>query len=158
MELKDYLSIAAFALSLVSVSFSIGFGLYDRVLNIKARSVFFEADSDEDGPVSPPVLTISIANYGRRDAYLEYLYFQYGTRRPIIYAETVWEGDIHGRYRLGEGSRYQQSFDPDSDGILRNDKGEMATRVFFQDSLGRRYDIKDAGRNIRKYLEVAGDF
>ena len=158
MEFSDYMSITALVLSFISVGFSIGFGLYDRLLNIKAKSTFLPAYSDDDGPISPPLLNVEITNYGKRDIYLEYLYIQYGSSRPIVFADTYWESDIHGRYRLGENGKYEQAFDPDSDSILRNNDGEIATHIFFQDSLGRRYFVRNARKNIRDFLNESKNY
>jgi hypothetical protein len=76
----------------------------------------------------------------------------------IHYAETNWEEDIRGRYRLVEGDSYSQPFDPDSDSILRDPEAGMATKIFFQDSLGRRYFPRNARTSIKTYLDAARDF
>ena len=151
MELSVLTSIAALFISLVSVGFSIGFGLRDRA-HIRASSKYAPAELDEDGPLSPPLMIVEIANFGRRDVYLEYLYIQYGQDSRLAMAETTWEGDKYGRCRLGEGDKYTHVFEPDSDGILKNEQGEAATDILFQDSLNRRYHTKDAKKNISVYL------
>ena len=155
LEVRDYVAILALIVSLISAGFSIGFGFYDRFPKIKTKSRFFPATQEPEQPGSPPLLIVDIANFGRRDVYLEYLYIQYGSRKAIRFAETMWEEDIRGRYRLTEEDRYEQVFDPDSDSILKDRDGNEATDIFFQDSLGRRYHAQNARSNIKAYLEAA---
>lgn len=157
MQLSDLISILALIVSLVSAGFSISFGLRDRAA-IRTTSKYLPAEQDQEGPISPPVLVLEVANFGRRDVYLEYLYVQYGRSGHLSMAETTWEGDKFGRCRLGEGDKYTQAFDPDNDGILKDEQGEEATDIFFQDSLNRRYHARDAGAQIKSYLEAARDY
>jgi len=157
MEVSDIISIIALIVSLLSVGSSIWFGNRDRA-RVKAVSKYFLPDQDEEGPISPPLLLIEIANHGRRDVYLEYFYVGYGRESGLSNVVSTWEGDIHGRCQLGEGDKYSYTFDPDSDGILVNDDGTRATQLFFQDSLSRRYPVKDARKNIQAYLDIARNF
>ena len=136
---------------MTSVGFAIWFGVRDRA-HVKAKCEFCPANPDEDGPFSPPGILIHIANYGRRPVYLEYLYFQYGKGGTANYAETVWEGDKCGRRRLDEGDKYEYFFDPDSDTIFTNEDGIRATSIFFQDSLGHRYNVKGARESLDAYF------
>ena len=151
MQFSDYISLLALFVSVTSVGFATWFGLRDRA-HVKAKCEFYPADTNEDGPLSPPGILIHIANYGRRPVYLEYLYFQYGKRGTAIYAETVWESDKYGRCRLDEGDKYEHFFDPDSDSIFTNDDGIRATSIFFQDSLGYRYNVKGASKSLDAYF------
>ena len=42
--------------------------------------------------------------------------FVFSIRKKIArFAETRWENDIHGRFRLGEGETYRHEIDSDSD-------------------------------------------
>lgn len=157
MEISHIISIIALIVSILSAVASIWFGFRDRVW-LKAVSKYYPHEQDEEGPISPPLLLVEIANHGRRDVYLEYFYVGYGREKRLAIVETTWEGDIHGRCLLGEGDKYSHTFEPDSDGILVNEDGIPATRLFFQDSLSRRYKVKDARKNIRAYLDVAKDF
>jgi hypothetical protein len=154
METSEIISIIALFVSIVSAGFSILFGSRDRA-RLRAVSKFFPATQDDEGPISPPLLLIEIANHGRRDVYLEYFYVGHGREKGLSIAETTWESDIHGRCQLSEGDKYSHTFDPDCDGILLNDDGIAATHLYFQDSLGRRYKVKHAGQNIQKYLAEA---
>jgi len=157
MQISDLISILALIVSLVSAGFSISFGLRDRAA-IRVTSKFFPAEQDQEGPISAPLLVVEVANFGRRDVYLEYVYIQHGRSGHLSMAETTWEGDKYGRCRLGEGDKYTHTFDPDSDGILKDQQGEEATDIFFQDSLNRRYHAREAERNIKTYLEAARDY
>lgn len=156
MEFSDYISLLALLISMISAGWSIWFGLRDRA-HIKAESVYFPAGTEEDGPLSPPGILIRIANHGRRPVYLEYLYFRYGKKGLADYAETLWDGDKYGRCRLNEGDKYEQFFDSDCDSIFTNAEGVRATAIYFQDSLGRRYEVKNAGENLAAYFAAAGD-
>ena len=156
MEFSDYLSLLALLISIISAGWSIWLGLRDRP-HIKAESLFFPVGTEEDGPLSPAGILIRIANHGRRPVYLEYLYFQYGKKGTADYTETLWDGDKYGRCRLDEGDKYEQFFDSDCDGIFTNEDGKRATSIFFQDSLGRRYDVKNAGENLAAYFAAAVD-
>lgn len=151
MQFSDYISLIALFISMLSVGYSIWFGLRDRA-HIRTKCEFFPANTDEDGPFSPPVILIQIANYGRRPVYLEYLYFRYGKGGGANYAETLWEGDKYGRYQLDEGDKYEHFFEPDSDTIFTNEDGIRATDIFFRDSLGRDYHVKDARESIEAYF------
>ena len=73
-------------------------------------------------------------------------------------AETTWDSDIHGRCHLGEGDKYTHTFDHNTDGILVNEAGVQATDLLFQDSLNRRYPVKDLRKNIVAYLKAAADY
>lgn len=155
MDFSDYISLLALLISTLSAGWSIWFGLRDRA-HIKAASVFFPAAAT-DGPLSPAGILITIANHGRRPVYLEYLYFQYGKKGRADYAETLWDGDKYGRCRLDEGDKYEHFFDSDSDAIFTNEEGRRATAIFFQDSLGRRYEVKNGGENLAAYFVAAED-
>ena len=157
MEFSDNISIVALLVSFLSAGFSIWFGIRDRARLI-ADSEYFPATQDENGPISPPLLQIEIANHGRRDVYLEYFYVRHGRGGPLLIAETTWDSDIHGRCHLGEGDKYSHTFDPDTDSILVNEAGVQATDLLFQDSLNRRYPVKDLRKNIVAYLKAAADY
>jgi hypothetical protein len=155
METSEIISLFALAISCISTTFVIYNILRDRP-NIKTRAEFSPPWNRADGPGGPPSLTFEISNHGRRDVLLEYLYFEYG-RNTIEYAETVWETDSHNRFRFSEGESYSQYFDPDRDSFLRDDDGNPPTRVYFQDSLRNRYPVKNARREIQKYLKAVRD-
>jgi hypothetical protein len=158
INLRDLLSVVALVVSMISAGFAIGFGFYDRFPRIKTKCAYLPPAVEADQPGNPPLLVVEISNHGRRDIYLEYFYIQYGSKRAISYAETHWDADLHGRYRLTENDRYEQLFDPDSDSILRDHEGNEATNIFFQDSLGRRYYPGKAQAALKAYLRAAGDF
>jgi hypothetical protein len=152
MNTSDFISILALLVSCISTGLYTFFLLRDRA-HVKAYSTYYPAWSDKEGPGSDPGLTIEIANYGRREVLLEYLYFQYG-KKTTRFAETTWESDPHGRFHLGEGETYRTEITTDSDGILLDDNRNPATNVYFQDSLQRRYYVKNVRQNIKKYLQA----
>jgi hypothetical protein len=150
MQFSDYISIIALIISMSTAVASWWFGLRDSA-RIKTTSEFWPEAHDEDAPYSSRGLRISIANHGRRVVYLEYLYFQYGPKKIASYAETLWDSDESGRTHLREGDKFEQFFDDDCS-CFKDDDGNKATGIFFQDSLGRRYHVKDAGRNLKAYF------
>lgn len=155
MEFSDYVSLVALFVSLVAAGFTIATKLLDRITRVEARSEFCPPNTEEDGPFSPPGVLITIVNCGAKPVDLEYLYFQYGKGGMSNYAETLWEGDKYGRYRLEPGlGKYVQFFDPDSDSVFISEDGVRATEIYFQDVRGRRFHVKGAKKSLEAYFDI----
>jgi hypothetical protein len=155
MEFSDYLSLVALSVSLLAAVSSIYFNLLDRLTRVEARSEFCASNMEEDGPYSPAGILITIINHGAKPVDLEYLYFQYGKQGGSRYAETVWDGDKYGRYRLEpELGKYDQFFSDDDACIFTSEHGIRATEIYFQDSRGRRFRVKGSKRSLQAYFNT----
>ncbi len=157
MEFTEIIALSALVVSALAVFYSIKFGMRDRA-HIKTKSIFAPELQTENAPFGPTSLIIEIRNHGRRVVQLEYLYFQYGKKGPANFAETFWRTEEDGsRGRLGEGGKYEHVIMPDHDSILWSDGDGPATDIYFQDTLGNQYYVKDAKKNLKAYLKATED-
>ncbi len=136
MSLTMVLSVCAVVISFTSLCISTYFASWDRA-RIKARSTFFPSrNRDEDElPAEHPILQIEIANHGRRPVKLESMLVKYADGSSAFCAETLWDTDKHGQYRIGENGVYRHTIDPDHDSFLNSEAGSKAVDIFFEDTL-----------------------
>lgn len=153
MEFSNVIAIVALLVALVSAGFSAWFGLRDRA-RIKTDSTYFPASEDS---VGPPGISIRIANHGRRPIYLKNLYYDYGGREGNALVEGFWESEGLVDGRLAEGREYEHFIDSDDDTRLKSENGVPARDIFFEDSLARRYYVKQARENLRRLFEDVPD-
>ncbi len=156
MQFSDYIAIIALAISAITGAVTIWDKLRNRA-RIKTQSEFLPAQQDEEGPTGPPTLSVVVRNHGQRAVYLENLYVQYGANGGARIAETLWQSDEHGLARFGEGIKHKHFFEPDTDSILKDDDGTQATNLFFTDSYGNRYYVKNAKRNLQAYFAATSE-
>ena len=138
MRATDYLAIAAFLVSLTSLAFSIYFGFLDRS-RLKASSRYYPPWED-----SPAYITVSAVNHGRRPIILTWL--------GGYYKDGNWEATGLGKnkigLRLGENERFEETIDS-AHNILYNQTESRITDLWFEDTLGRRYKVKNAKKDLK---------
>ncbi|MCK5327054.1 MAG: hypothetical protein KAR36_00505 [Candidatus Latescibacteria bacterium] len=129
----------ALAISLVSLGFSIYFGLRDRA-RVKAESEFYlglEGDA--------PHMVISIVNAGRRSVLLT---FFGGNDSQGDWAGTHLDSKGKG-FRLAEGEKHRIDLYED-DLELETPEGIFIYKeLWVEDTLGRRYAVKHSKEHIR---------
>ncbi len=137
MRATDYLAIAAFLVSLTSLGFSIYFGFLDRS-RPKASSRYYLPWEDR-----PAYITVSAVNHGRRPIILTWL--------GGYYKDGNWEATQLGNdrmgLRLGENERFEETIRSDHH-ILYNQTESRITDLWFEDTLGRRYKVKNAKKHL----------
>lgn len=156
MDTSIVLSVISLLIALGSLGLTFWVARRDEP-RVRATAKFYPARREEEGPGGPPCLIIEIANFGRRVVQLESMYFQYDTTQ-IDLRETLWNSDETGHWRIREGDRYDHEITPESDSILFDETGRRVTKVFFQDSLGRRYVVRNLRKCLEAYLEQAKDW
>ena len=148
METSILIALAALTISLISLAFSVHFGLRDRC-KLVTESRFFP--EDEYGPA---VVQIKIVNAGRRVAVLRVL--------GGYHVGGGSSGEILGKDRTGHALSEQESLERryhwDNIHTLSPD-GEIYTyeSLYIEDTLGRRYKIRDSKTNIKKLLATGNN-
>jgi hypothetical protein len=145
MEISFYLSILAILISCISLIWSIYVGYRDRG-NIKATSEisYIEITSYSEKPSKIiPNLKIKAVNCGRRPVILSML--------GSIYSDGSWGGSYIEKEvgRLAENEKYEKTFSTGDSDIMSPD-GEEVVDFWFEDTLGRRYKVKNAKENLKK--------
>ena len=146
MEISLYLSIFAVLISCVSLIWSIYVGYRDRG-NIKATSeiYYFELTSYSEKPSKKiPKLKIKAVNCGRRPVILS----MFGAD----YSNGSWSGTYIEKEsgRLTENEKYEITINAeDRDTMSPDGEGEGAVDLWIEDTLGRRYKVKNAKENLK---------
>ena len=139
MEASFYLSVCALLVSLFSVVWSIHIGRRDRGK--------IEANSELSRSIGG-VLCIEVKAVNRG-------------RRPIILTKLwtdVQGGQSFGTYlkdevlRLDENEQFKIEIPP-GDKYTMSQKGERAIAFWLEDTLGRRYRVKNAKKNLKALWE-----
>jgi len=138
MGISLYLSIGAIIIASISLFWSIYLGYRDRG-NIKATSKI-----SYDGPDSKYFhLQVKTVNYGRRPVILS------------MFGADYSDGTRGGTYiekesgRLTENEKYEITIRAGDSDTMSPD-GEEAIDFWFEDTLGRRYKVKNAKENLKK--------
>ena len=138
-----WLSAVAIVVSIASFAHTIYRAWLDRA-NLRATSTFF-GPSEYD---SMPKMLVRITNSGRRPAILRLLGAQFGSGR--------WSGTYLGEKEKGHRLEENEWWE----GTLRahdhylsapgnsDDAGEETMDLWFEDSLGQRYAVKDAKKHL----------
>ena len=148
MEISLYLSIGAIIIACISLFWSIYLGHRDRG-NIKATSKICYTDIasySEKPPTRYSYLEIKAVNCGRRPVILSML----GTD----YSDGSWGDTLIEKEggHLGENEEYKKTVNAgDSDMI--SSKGKITVDFWFEDTLGRRYKVKNAKENLKNFGE-----
>lgn len=138
MEISFYLSIFAILISCISLVWTIYVGYRDRG-NIKATSKI-----SYSGPDSKYFhLQVKAVNYGRRAVILS----MFG----VDYSDGSWGGSYIEKKdsRLAENEKYEITIRVGDSNTMSPD-GEIAVDFWFEDTLGRRYKVKNAKENLKK--------
>ncbi len=148
MEISLYLSISAIIIACISLVWSIYIGYRDRG-NIKATSkiYYIELTSYSEKPSKKiPNLKIKAVNCGRRPVILS----MFGTD----YSDGAQGGSYIDKKdgRLAENEKYEVNIGIEDSNTMSPD-GEIAVDFWFEDTLGRRYIVKNAKENLKKFWE-----
>lgn len=138
MEISLYLSISAIIIAFISLFWSIYLGYRDRG-NIKATS-----EISYNGPDSKYFhLQVKAVNCGRRPVILS----MFGKD----YSDGSWGGSYieEKEGRLAENEKYEITIRAGDSDTMSPD-GEEAVDFWFEDTLGRRYKVKNAKENLKK--------
>lgn len=158
MNTSTLISILALVVSASSFGLSL-FAAFRNSARVKVTSRFHPPQqSDEEQPADPPVLVIRVANHGRLAKKLEYMYVKYENGRSDFVTETLWSGDEHNHFRIGENDVYEHTITPDNDSVLVDEDGSQAVDIFFEDTLNHIYRVRSARKNIAAYLEAASAY
>ncbi|HVZ44599.1 MAG TPA: hypothetical protein VHA82_12385 [Ramlibacter sp.] len=141
MTRAEFIAVIALLVSALAFGLSFYVAFRDRA-KIVARSKFWPAS--EYGPAG---MRISITNAGRRPIVL---------RMIVTVGEAGnWSGTYLGDYktglRLGEHELHEETWGK-SDLVIGPEHDEIAVDAQVEDSLGRRYPVKDAKKNMLTLL------
>ncbi len=143
---NNYLSIAAIVISLISLWFSIYFGFRDRG-KIRTNCEILIGEN------TPDVLVVSAVNMGRRPIVITFFGIEYEDGESI--ANDL--GKDGKGIRLGEKEKYEERIKIQYN-YLFNDSDSMIYDFWFEDSMNKQYQVKNAKRNIRRFFGlVEGD-
>ena len=134
------ISIAALIVSVVSAGASIFFGVRERA-RIKTSSVLYRGDEDHE-----PTIVISAVNVGRRPLIIR---MWVGTNPAGEYAGTYVDGPNDGK-RLGELERLEIRIRNTDLGLYVDELIEFS-ELWFEDTVGRRYRVKNSRKNIEEF-------
>ena len=143
MMRSEIISVLALLLSVVSIGFSVYFNFRDRA-NIKTTSKFYpESDS---GPAS---VHFTVVNAGRRPIILR--------MGGAVDKNGQWIGTCLGKdesgLRLGEHERFDRDMEK-IDLVEQTPEGVITKAdLWVEDTLGRRYPIRDAKKNLALLLK-----
>jgi hypothetical protein len=141
------LSITALIISIASFGLSCYLALRDRS-NVQAKC--YARLHDRTGEYSS--IFVTVTNAGRRRVILRYLMGQYedGSKG----GQRLTENGI----TLEEGEFYEMEFGK-FDGLMVNgDEMSGLVEVYFEDSAGKKYPIKDARQNVKTIRESKHPF
>jgi hypothetical protein len=143
MTRSEIISVLALLLSVISIGFSVYFNFRDRG-NIKTSSTFYPGSDFGSASVH-----ITIVNAGRRPIILR--------MRGAVDKNGEWIGTFLGKdksgLRLGEHERFDHKmekgdlFEQTPDGVI------TVADLWVEDTLGHRYAIRDAKKNLALLLE-----
>lgn len=141
MSISIGLSIAALLVSLVSVSFSIYFNAREKA-RLKVVSRVYRGDDRE-----APSIAITAINVGRRPLILR---MWGGTDDQKKWAGTFL-GEGKQGLRLDEHERFDLALGNCDLGLFHEDAVIEFTHLWFEDNLGRRYQIKGSRKHIKEF-------
>ena len=142
MSRAEFLAILSFLISVTSLGFSSYFGLRDRG-RVRAESSFFPASEYTYARMS-----ITLLNEGRRPIVLRMLV---GTDEN---GKSVGEylGRKKGSLRLAEHERLDINFEKEDAVGMTAEDDILFTDLWIEDSLGRRFRVKNAKEHLQKLL------
>lgn len=143
MTRAEIISIAALLISLGSLGFSVFFNLRDRA-NLKATSRFSPAS--ESGPAC---VYFTVVNAGRRPIILR----MWGGTSCQGQSVGTFFGKEQSGLRLGEHERFDHSMEKQDLHEQTPEDEIIYADLWVEDTLGRRYSVKDAKNNLALLLE-----
>ena len=142
MEFSDIISVVAIIIALISLIATIYFNFRDRA-KLVLKSVFSPGNADREA-----YLAIIIVNSGRRPVILR----MWGGADE----NGEWIGEQFGQggegKRLGEHERAELVLRKNNFPLDHADTEVMPIEMWIEDTLGRRYDIKDIKKNLKKLI------
>lgn len=148
MDLSLILSVIAIIISIISLSWNIFIGWRDKG-NIKATSEIYYIEIQkfvENKTIKIPKLKVKAVNCGRRPVILERLDIKYANNK---YGEIPI--DREAGY-LSENESHELEIGPFDHNTFPSD-GKNAVNLWFVDTLGKRYIVKDAIINLKKLCQ-----
>jgi hypothetical protein len=143
MTRSEIISVIALLLSVISIGFSVFFNFRDRA-KIKTTSTFYP--ESEFGSAS---VHFTVVNAGRRPIILR--------MRGAVDKNGEWIGTYLGKdqsgLRLGEHERLDHRMEAHDLFEATPDDVITVTDLWVEDTLGRRYLIKDAKKNLALLLK-----
>jgi hypothetical protein len=140
MPVSNYISIAAILIALASFICSLYFGLRDRS-RVKASCRLYNDDR---------MLTVQAVNHGRRPVVL----IIFGGKYDSGQSSGTYLGEKSQGIRLGEHEKYEQELHSSHPMVYRPEHDTWIEDLWFEDTLGRRYRVKDAKRNLKRLLKT----
>jgi len=147
MNSTEIISCIALFISFVSLGLSAFFGLRDRA-RIITKSVFIPNDYSGQA-----YITISVVNAGRRPIILR-MWGGAGADNDWV---GTFLGDKDNGLRLAEHERHEFVLHESDLTQQMPDFSIEIKDVWFEDTLGRRYTVKDAKKNIAKLVSLPGN-
>ena len=142
MTPSEIISVIALGLSVISISVSIYNVLRDRAYLLIDSQFYGAWEGDQ------PYIHISIRNSGRRPVIIRMW--------ACVDDDGNWVGKLLGKdhqgIRLGETEWYEFDFHIEDLYQETPDYDVNVTDLWVEDSLGRRYKIKNARKNIRQLI------
>jgi len=143
METSFYFSAGAILISITSLIWSIHIGKRDRA-ELKATSTFYDSGSREHGG---PFLKVKAVNHGRRPIILTALCSKSSSG-------DAWCTYLDQPVRLGEKDEHGFKVEAYDTCTISPRDGKEAVDLWFEDTLGRHYRIKNAKQHLKKLKEL----
>lgn len=148
MNVSVAISVAALLVSIASLAISVHFKRKEEA-KIRASSQLFVGDEDHE-----PAIVVTAVNVGRRPAILRML--------VGVGADKQWSGlmlgDDHQGIRLEENERFEKQQKASDLGVSHEEAEFEFTELYFEDSLGKRWTIRDSERHIKEFWKAHGKF
>lgn len=151
MTPAEIISIIALCVSVASFTVSVCVAVRDRA-RVRAKCTFIgPCHNVTEGRREPASIFVELINKGRRAVIVKGFVRESGNR-SMTWARV---GPRETGLDLGENGRYTtkiQATDCDAG------NGVFFTDMWFEDSLGNRYPVKGAKRNLKRLVETEGSF
>jgi hypothetical protein len=143
MPSPETISTAALAISVTSLALSTYIALRDRG-RLRTKSTFYAAHEDR-----PPSIRVEAVNVGRRPVILTLFggYYERG------HWSGTYIGDHKAGVRLGEKERFSENIDNLHHMLFDHDTGTPVSDLWFEDTLGRRYRVKNAKKHLAQFFK-----
>lgn len=143
MPSSEIISAFAFAISVTSLGLSAYVALRDRG-RVRAKSTFYAATEGR-----PASMRVEAVNIGRRPVILTLFggYYENGCW------SAVHIGDYKRGVRLEENERFRENIDGLHHMLFYPETGAAVTDLWFEDTLGRRYRVRGAKKNLKRFFE-----
>ncbi|MCP5007734.1 MAG: hypothetical protein GY941_27930 [Planctomycetes bacterium] len=147
MTFTDYIAICALVVSTISICISAYNVFYDSP-RLSASAKYYPGHEDDE-----PQIQIKVVNKGKRPAILRS--FGGPLETGGWEAEHLGESD-HG-LRLSENGFYERTIYRDDVYTSNPNIDSRFVAFWFEDSLGRRHEVKGSGESVTALLRACGD-